>query len=130
MLREAFDPDRYIDAASLRRWVVALTVAGGALDLRTDETLDAFGLDDQVSTSREPLVWETAQALGDLHFLRHTGRDRVPPIVYRSRTTPQHNANLVVFPGTELKIVSVTRLADCADLLEAAIVADGFTVEL
>jgi hypothetical protein len=130
MLREAFDPERYIGAASLQRWVVQLTVTGSVLDLRTDDTLDALGLDDQISTSRDPQVWSCAQELGDALWQRHVGRPRVPGITYRSRTTPQHNANLAFFADTPHSIVSVTRLADCLQLLEAAILADGFTVDL
>jgi hypothetical protein len=130
MLREAFDPDRYIGAGSLQRWVVELRVGGSVLDLRTDDTLDAFGLDDQISTSREPGVWDCAQHLGDLVWNRHSSRDRMPAITYRSRTTPQHNANLAFFAGTPYTIVEATRLVDCAPLLEAAILADGFTIEL
>ncbi len=130
MLREAFDPDRHIGSSSLQRWVVQLTVSGSVLDLRTDDTLDAFGLDDQISTSRDPLVWASAQQLGDLLWQRHAHRERKPSITYRSRTTPQHNANLALFAGTARSVVSVTRLGDCLPLLEAAILADGFTVEI
>lgn len=130
MLREAFDPDRYIAAESLQRWVVTLTVTGSALDLRTDDTLDAFGLDDQISTSRDPRVWETAHALADLHSSRHSSRDRMPGIVYRSRTTPQHNTNLAWFAATPVTVTDAVRLVDRLDLLEAAVTADGFTVEL
>jgi RES domain-containing protein len=130
MLREAFDPDRYIAAESLQTWVVTLTLTGSALDLRTHDTLDAFGLDDQISTSRDPRVWQAAQRLGDLHWARHHDRDRLPGIVYRSRTTPQHNANLAWFSATPATVTSAVRLGDRPDLLEAAITADGFTVEL
>jgi hypothetical protein len=130
MLREAFDPDRYIAAPSLDRWLVTLTVAGRALDLRTDDTLDAFGLDDQISTSRDPWVWQTAHSLADLHWSRYGGHDRVPGIVYRSRTTPQHNANVAWFTETPVAAISAVRLGERLDLLEAAITADGFAVEL
>jgi RES domain len=130
MLREAFDPDRYIGAASLTRWVVEFTMATSVLDLRTDDTLDAFGLDDQISTSRAPQVWTCAQAVGDLLWHRYSADARTPGIVYRSRTTPQHNANLTFFADTPSVVGSVRRLRDCTALLEAAIRADGFTVEL
>ncbi|MDX6256775.1 MAG: hypothetical protein QOJ11_3109 [Frankiales bacterium] len=130
MLREAFDPDRHIPADSLQRWVVTLTVTGRALDLRTDDTLDAFGLDDQISTSRDPRVWQAAHSLADLHWNRHSVRDRMPGIVYRSRTTPQHNTNLAWFAETPVTVTSAVRLTDRLDLLEAAITSDGFTVEL
>lgn len=131
MLRETFDPDRFISAAALDHWVVALTVTGGLVDLRTDDTLDALGLDDQINTSREPRVWQTAQQLGDLLWEEYARRRRpAPALVYRSRTTPQHNANLAFFQHSVASVVSVTRLRDLPALLEAAITADGFTVEL
>lgn len=131
MLREAFDPDRFIGASALDHWVVALTVTGGLVDLRTDDTLDALGLDDQVSTSREPQVWDTAQQLGDLLWDEYARRRRpAPAVVYRSRTTPQHNANVAFFEHSVGTVVSVTRLRDLPALLEAAITADGFTVDL
>lgn len=131
MLREAFDPDRHIDSLSLDRWVVEVVLAGNVLDLRTDETLDALGVDDRINTSREPIVWATAQALGDLLWTSCTARQRpVPAIAYRSRTTPQHNTNIALFAPSVGEVVSATRLRDLAGLLEAAITADGFTVEL
>lgn len=37
---------------------------------------------------------------------RRAGPD--PPIVYRSCTTPQHNANLMLFPGTSVTVTSAT----------------------
>ena len=130
MLREAFDPDRYISAISLARWVIQFTVTGTVLDLRSDDTLDALRLDDQISTSRDPQVWDCAQHLGDLLWQRNSNRDRKPGITYRSRTTPQHNTNLAFFAGTPHTVHSVTRLGDSAPLLEAAILSDGFTIEM
>lgn len=126
MLRETFDPDRHISAAGLDRWVVELVMAGSVLDLRTDDTLDVLGLDDQINTSREPSVWATAQALGDLLW---NARKPTPSIVYRSRTTPQHNSNIALFEHSA-SIVSATRLRDMPGLLEAAITADGFSLDL
>ncbi len=130
MLREVFDPDRHIAAAQLGRWVVELVETGGSvLDLRTDDTLDALGLDDQVSTSRAPDVWRTAQQLGDLVWRRHErGRRPVPAIVYRSRTTPQHNASLAFFAHTRLEVLAARPLREHPALLDAAIIADGFSV--
>ena len=131
MLRETFDPDRHIAAQQLDHWVVALTVTGGLVDLRTDDTLDALRLDDQISTSREPHVWDTAQRLGDLLWEEYGRRRRpAPALVYRSRTTPEHNANLAFFAHSVQRVVSVTRLRDLPALLDAAITADGFTVDL
>ncbi len=131
MLRETFDPDRHISAAQLDRWVVELTLNGSVVDLRTDDTLDTFGLDDQVSTGRSPAVWATAQRLGDLIWTGYTARHRpVPAIVYRSRTTPQHNSNVAFFAHSVAEVVSVRRLRELPGLLEATITADGFSVEL
>jgi hypothetical protein len=131
MLRETFDPDRFISAQALDHWVVAVTVTGGLVDLRTDDTLDALGLDDQISTSRAPQVWAAAQRLGDLLWDEYAHRGRpAPAVVYRSRTTPQHNANLAFFQHSVGRVVSATRLRDLPALLDAAITADGFTVDL
>ena len=131
MLRETFDPDRHISAAQLDHWVVELTLNGSVLDLRTDDTLDVFGLDDQISTSREPRMWETAQGVGDVVWRGYTARGRpVPAIVYRSRTTPQRNSNVALFAHSIAAILNVERLREQTGLLEAAITADGFTAEL
>jgi hypothetical protein len=131
MLRETFDPDRHIGAAQLDHWVVELTLSGGVLDLRTDDTLDVLGLDDQISTSREPRVWATAQALGDVVWRGYAARQRpVPAIVYRSRTTPQHNSNVALFAHSMAEVIRTAQLRDLSGLLEAAITADGFSVEL
>ena len=103
---------------------------GVVLDLRTDDTLDVLGLDDQINASREPSVWATAQALGDLFWEAHHRPRRPPPsIVYRSRTTPQHNSNIALFEHSA-SIVSANRLRDTPGLLEAAITADGFSIDL
>lgn len=131
MLRETFDPERHLTAVQLDRWVVELTLTGSVLDLRTDDTLDALGLDDQVSTGRSPGVWATAQALGDLAWNGYASRGRpAPAIVYRSRTTPQHNANVALFAHSVAEVLSVRRLRDLPGLLEAAVTADGFTLDL
>lgn len=131
MLREAFDPERRITAAALDRWVVGLRLTGPVLDLRTDDTLDALRCDDQVSTSRAPQVWAVAQALGDLVWDAFEARGRpAPPIVYRSRTTPQHNANVAFFAHSVAEVTSSARLRDLPGLLDVAIRADGFTVDL
>jgi hypothetical protein len=131
MLRETFDPDRHIGAASLDRWVVELRLTGAVVDLRTDDTLDALGLDDQISTSRARPVWSTAQELGDLLW-RHAvaaGR-KAPALLYRSRTTPQHNSNVAFFGHSVAEIVGARRLRDLPALLDAVITADDFTVDL
>lgn len=131
MLREAFDPERFISAQALDRWVIALTITGGLVDLRTDDTLDALGLDDQISTSRAPQVWDTAQRTGDLLWVEYAARSRpAPSVVYRSRTTPQHNVNIACFEHSVTRVVSVTRLRDMPALLDAVIIADGFTIAL
>jgi hypothetical protein len=130
MLRETFDPGRHLTATDLDRWVVEVVLTGNVVDLRTDDTLDLLGLDDQISTSRSPEVWATAQTLGDLVWKHHSARSRpVPSIVYRSRTTPQHNSNVALF-GHNTGVIRASRLRELPGLLEAAITADGFTVEL
>lgn len=131
MLREAFDPERHIPRDALDRWVVAVRLRGPVVDLRTDDTLDALGCDDRINTSREPQIWDYAQRIGDLVWETfESARSGVPGIVYRSRTTPQHNVNVAFFASSLAEVAWVRRLADMPELLDVAIRGDGFTVDL
>lgn len=127
-MRERFDgTGRRVRAADLDLHVVALTGAVHVLDLRRDRTLDALGLDDQISTSRAPDVWAAGHLLSDR--VRDWFGDRCHGLVYRSRTTPQRSANLAFFAHAPLQPGEIGRLGERADLLAACVLSDGFTVQ-
>lgn len=128
VLREAFDATgRILGEADLESHLVRLSGRLRLLDLRREATLDALGLDDQVSTGRAPEVWTTCQRLADL-AAGHYGV-RLHGIVYRSRTTPQTNTNLALFAQAQMTAETLGPLRTHSGLLAAAVVGDGFTVE-
>ncbi len=127
-MRERFDAEgRIVSAHALDLTLVQLTGRLRVLDLRTDSTLDAFGLDDQINTARAPGVWTACQQLADLIHRWHG--QRCHGIVYRSRTTPQRSANLAFFERAPLTATTLGRLGEQSSLLATAVVSDGFTVD-
>ena len=64
------------------------------LDLRNEQKLDLLDLDDRISTSHEPKVWEAAHLLAQR---AHGWWDRIDGIVYRARTTPSSTSNLAIW---------------------------------
>lgn len=123
-MRERFDAEgRVVSPGHLDLHVVELTGTVRVVDLRLDATLDALGLDDQVSTSRAPEVWTACQVLAGQ--LRTWGAQGV---VYRSRTTPQRSANLAFWDAAPLRPRSLGTLRANEGLLAASVAADGFTV--
>lgn len=124
--RERWDPDRRIAAADGQAWVTRLKGTARVVDLRRETILDQLGLDDRISTARDVQTWHTCQALGDR--LR-TWLPGLEAIVYRSRTTPETSANIVWHDAACLKVEGAARLADCGDLLDRLVLADGFTVD-
>jgi hypothetical protein len=126
-MREAFDGrGRVLEPADLQRSLVRLEGSARVLDLRRETTLDAFGLDDRVSTSRDEQTWRRCHELAD-QIVEHYGA-RCDGVVYRSRTTPQTSVNLVFFEGAGLAAHSAGRLADQPDLLSALVIGDGFVI--
>lgn len=127
-LRERFDASgRIVSAGELDHHLVELTGRLHLLDLRREVILDALGLDDQISTSRAPGVWAAAQRLTDL--VAGWFGAACHGIAYRSRTTPEHAANLAFFPHAPLQARSLGRLRAQQGLLAAAVASDGFAVE-
>jgi len=127
-MRERFDATgRRLRAEDLQLRLVALSGAVQVLDLRHARTLDALGLDDQISTSRAPGVWSAAQALGDR--VRGWFGERCHGLVYRSRTTPQRSANLAFFAHAPLRPSELGRLGERADVLAACVLSDGFAIQ-
>lgn len=126
-MRERFDEQqRRVRAVDLDLVLVELRGVLRVLDLRRDATLDALGLDDQISTSRAPDVWAACQRLVD-SVLQWFG-ERCHGLVYRSRTTPERSANLAFFAHSPLEIRSLGTLREQATLLDSCILSDGFAV--
>ncbi|MEZ5144227.1 MAG: hypothetical protein R2726_17150 [Acidimicrobiales bacterium] len=124
--------ERYLDTG----WYVPADHAGhhlvrlvatrslAVLDLRTEVNLDALGVDDRISTSHEPSVWEAA------HRLVEAARGWWPDldgVVYRSRTTPATSANLAFF-SAEGFVIEARPLVECAEVLDDLVVRHRFTV--
>ena len=127
-MRERFDDEgRIVSSDHLRLYVVELRGAVRVLDLRHDRNLDALGLDDQINTSRAPIVWGACHRLADR--VHSWYGNRCGGIVYRSRTTPQRSANLAFLAHAPLSTRTLGRLGDQAGLLAACVLSDGFTVE-
>jgi hypothetical protein len=126
-MRERFDrPERRIEAADLELHMIELSGAIRVLDLRRDRVLDALGLDDQISTGRAREIWSACQRLTDL--VHDWFGERCDGIVYRSRTTPEHGANLAFFRHAPLTARDLGALREQEDLLRASVLTDGFTL--
>ena len=126
-MRERFDEQRRrLTTADLDLNLVELTGAIRVLDLRRDQTLDALGLDDQVSTSRAPDVWSACQQLIDR--VHDWFGERCEGFVYRSRTTPERSANLAFFKAARLTAKNLGTLREQPTLIDSCIVTDGFDV--
>ncbi len=127
-MRERFDASgRRLSAENLELRLAELAGGVQVLDLRRDRTLDALGLDDQISTSRAPGVWKACQSLID-HVHEWFG-PRCHGVVYRSRTTPQRSANLAFFAHAPLTARDLGTLRERTDLLTACVLSDGFAVQ-
>jgi hypothetical protein len=126
-MRERFDEARrVVRAGQLDLHLVELTGPVRILDLRRDQTLDALGLDDQISTSRAREVWTVCHTFADL--LHDWFGQRCDGIVYRSRTTPEGSANLAFFAHAPLTARPLGTLADNPQLLLDCTAADGFQI--
>jgi hypothetical protein len=126
-MRESFDRDeRIVSSRRLEVRLVELTGTVRVLDLRRDRTLDALGLDDQISTARAPAVWAACQRLTDL--VQTWFGERCDGIVYRSRTTPERGANLAFFAHAPLTARDLGPLREQEELLRSCVLTDGFTI--
>lgn len=126
-MREGFDAEgRIVSPDHLRLRLIQLTGTIRVLDLRQERNLDALGLDDQINTSRAPGVWTACQQLADLVFDWYG--QQCHGLVYRSRTTPQHSANLAFLAHAPLTATSLGPLGRQHRLLAACQLSDGLTV--
>jgi hypothetical protein len=125
--RERYTPTgRYIPADHAGQYVVQLSTERPlkVLDLRTEVNLDALGVDDRISTSREDSVTEACHRLADCC---RTWWVELDGLVYRSRTTPETSANLAFFDRQPFHVVS-RRLDSCAEELDDLVLRHDFTV--
>ena len=95
------------------------------LDLRNEEKLDLLDLDDRISTSHEPRVWETAQRLAER---AHGWWDRIDGIAYRARTTPSSTSNLA-FWSIEGCTATSRPLHECTEELDDLVLRRDFTID-
>ncbi len=119
------DTGSYVPADHAGHLVVRCDGRVRVLDLRSERVLDLLGLDDRISTGREPAVWAAAQALTD-RVVAWWG-ERCHGVAYRSRTTPESAANLAFFEWAPFEY-SAVELADARELRDELVVAYGFTV--
>ncbi len=94
------------------------------LDLRNEANLDALDVDDRISTSHEPDVWQACHRLADA--VRGWWPD-LDGIVYRSRTTPATLMN-VAFRSMEGLEVEARELRSCTAELDDLVLHHHFTV--
>jgi hypothetical protein len=117
---------RYIppDHASHQLVRLELTRSARVLDLRTEANLDALGVDDRISTSRE------VDVLRACHRLPAAARMWWPDLnglLYRSRTTPETSANLAFFSLVGMGATGHP-LRSCVAELDELVLLHGFTV--
>jgi hypothetical protein len=117
---------RYIppDHASNQLVRLELTRSARVLDLRTEANLDALGVDDRISTSRE------VDVLRACHRLSAAARMWWPDLdglLYRSRTTPETSANLAFFSLVAMGAAGHP-LRSCVAELDELVLLHGFTV--
>lgn len=127
--RERFaDRHRRIQVRDAGTVIVALSGRVRVVDLRNEATLDALGVDGEISTGRSTRVFTACSALTG-RLLDWYGAD-LQGIVYTSRTTPQTSANLAFFAHAPLRARSLGRLADRTELLTHLVLDDGFRIDL
>jgi hypothetical protein len=121
------DTGRYIPADHAEHQVVDLVAIRPVrvLDLRNEVKLDLLGLDDRISTSHEPAVWQAAHLLAQR---AHGWWDRVDGIAYRARTTPSSTSNVAIWSVDGLRATS-RPLRECRDELDDLVLRRDFTVD-
>ena len=96
------------------------------LDLRNEQKLDLLGLDDRISTSHEPKVWEAAHLLAQR---AHGWWDRIDGIVYRARTTPSSTSNLAIWSIDGCTDDVAAGCSDCTEELDDLVLRRDFTID-
>jgi RES domain len=122
---------RYIPADHGRHHLVRLETNRPLLvvDLKTESNLDALGLDDRISTSRDPDMAATCHRLSDALRTWWPDGDSggLDGILYRSRTTPETSSNLAFFALSGFEATS-RRLSRCVSELDDLVLRHGFTI--
>lgn len=90
-----------------------------------EAVLDLLSQDDRVSTSHEPAILGTAQALA---ARAHDWPGRIDGIVYRSRTTPSSTSNLACW-APDVVEAHCRRVRDCAPELDELVLRRDFTID-
>lgn len=119
------DTGSYIPSDHADHVVAELGDRVRVLDVRNERTLDLLGLDDRISTGREPEIQKTAWELTDRAC--DWWGERIQGIVYRLRTTPS-SLGLAFFEWTPLESARPVPLRAAADLLDELIIAHAFTI--
>ena len=94
------------------------------VDLRTEANLDALGVDDRISTSRE------AQVLMACHRLADCCRSwwhQFDGIVYRSRTTPETSVNIAFFDSSPF-LITGRQFKSCGSELDDLVLRQEFSI--
>ena len=124
---------RYIPADHGGHHLVRLETIRSLLvvDLKTESNLDALGVDDRISTSRDPEIAAACHRLPDA--LRswwpggQDGEGGLDGILYRSRTTPESSSNLAFFALSGFR-ATCRRLSQCSAELDDLVLRHGFTI--
>lgn len=120
------DTGGWIPATHADHHWTELTGKLAVLDLRSNEALDALGIDARISTGYEAHVRATCSRLTD-RANAWWGGD-IHGIAYTSRTTPETSANVAFFAQAPL-VGTSTALAECTDVLERLILTGGMQVD-
>lgn len=120
------DTGRYIPADHRQHRLIRLTTQRPyrVLDLRSETTLDALGVDDRINTSHDPTVWDACHLLVDA--ARGWWSD-LDGILYRSRTTPASSVNVAFFSLDGLHAIS-RPLHRCTTELDDLVLHHQFTI--
>jgi len=121
------DTGRYVPAHHADHLVVELVATRPfrVLDLRNEAKLDLLGLDDRISTSHEPAVWDAA------HLLAERARrwwPRIDGIAYRARTTPSSTSN-IAFWSIDGCTATARPLRTCTAELDDLVLRRDFTLD-
>lgn len=122
------DRARIVRADDARVAVVRLTGRLRVVDLRSEHTLDALGVDGEISTGRSARVLAACSVLAE-RLVTWYGDD-LHGVVYSSRTTPQTSANLAFFAHAPVRATLLGHVADRTELLTQLVVDDGFRLDL
>ena len=120
------DTGRFIPGDHRLHRLIRLTTqrSVSVLDMRSEATLEALGLDDRINTSHDPAVWDACHHLVDAARSWWSDLDG---IMYRSRTTPASSANVAFFSLDGFHATS-RALHRCTTELDDLVLRHQFTI--